>query len=127
MLELGLLPVNLLAKLGSPRLILHNLRIHVRVADLILMLLVHLLLSVLPLLGGGISRLIRRNIATNLVVSETLLVRHLLLVIHCVVLGGATKVTLAVLLASKVALLVSMLVCVALGTCDTWLPSVLRS
>ena len=91
------------------------------------MLLVHLLLSVLPLLGGGISRLIRRNIATNLVVSETLLVRHLLLVIHCVVLGGATKVTLAVLLASKVALLVSMLVCVALGTCDTWLPSVLRS
>lgn len=91
------------------------------------MLLVHLLLSVLPLLGGGISRLIRRNIATNLVVSETLLVRHLLLVIHCVVLGGATKVTLAVLLASKVALLVSMLVCVALGTCDTWLPSVLCS
>ena len=91
------------------------------------MLLVHLLLSVLPLLGGGISRLIRRNIATNLVVSETLLVRHLLFVIHCVVLGGATKVTLAVLLASKVALLVSMLVCVALGTCDTWLPSVLCS
>ena len=91
------------------------------------MLLVHLLLSVLPLLGGGISRLIRRNIATNLVVSETLLVRHLLLVIHCVVLGGATKVALAVLLASKVALLISMLVCVALGTCDTWLPSVLRS
>ena len=127
MLELGLLPVNLLAKLGSPRLILHNLRIHVRVADLILMLLVHLLLSVLPLLGGGISRLIRRNIATNLVVSETLLVRHLLLVIHCVVLGGATKVALAVLLASKVALLISMLVCVALGACDTWLPSVLRS
>ena len=96
-------------------------------ADLILMLLVHLLLSVLPLLGGGISRLIRRNIATNLVVSETLLVRHLLLVIHCVVLGGATEVALAVLLASKVALLVSMLVCVALGTCDTGLPSVLRS
>ena len=91
------------------------------------MLLVHLLLSVLPLLGGGISRLIRRNIATNLVVSETLLVRHLLLVIHCVVLGGATKVALAVLLASKVALLISMLVCVALGACDTWLPSVLRS
>ena len=127
MLELGLLPVNLLAELGCPRLILHNLRIHVRVADLILMLLVHLLLSVLPLLGGGISRLIRRNIATNLVVSETLLVRHLLLVIHCVVLGGATKVALTVLLAPKVVLLVSMLVCVALGTCDTWLPSVLRS
>ena len=125
MLELGLLPVNLLAELGSPRLILHNLRIHVRVADLILMLLVHLLLSVLPLLGGGISRLIRRNIATNLVVSETLLVRHLLLVIHCVVLGGATKVALAVLLASKVALLVSMLVCAPLRARDTRLSSVL--
>ena len=125
MLELGLLPVNLLAKLGSPRLILHNLRIHVRVADLILMLLVHLLLSVLPLLGGSISRLIGRNVATDLAVCETLLVRHLLLVIHCAVLR--TKVALAMLLASKVVLLVSMLVSVALGTCDTRLSSVLRS
>ena len=87
------------------------------------MLLVHLLLGVVPLLGGRESRLISCNISTSLAVSETLLVRHLLLVIHCVVLRGATKVALALLLASKVALL---LVCVALRACDTWLPSVLR-
>ena len=90
------------------------------------MLLVHLLLGVLPLLGGRISRLISCNVSTNLAISETLLVCHLLLVIHCVVLRGATKVALAMLLASKVVLLASMLVYVALGACDTWLPSVLR-
>ena len=94
-------------------------------ADLVLMLLVHLLLRVLPLLSGRVGRLVRRNVPASLVaIGETLLVRHLLLVIHSLaVLGGAAEVPATVL---RLVAPPGVLVCgVPLRARDTRLPSVL--
>ena len=90
------------------------------------MLLVHLLLRVLPLLSSRVGRLVRRNVPASLVVAigETLLVRHLLLVIHSLaVLGGAAEVPATVL---RLVAPPGVLVCgVPLRARDTRLPSVL--
>ena len=123
LLQLWLLPIDLLTQLRGPRLILHNLWVHVRVAYLVLMLLVHLLLCVVPLLSGCVGRLISCNVSTNLIIGKSLLLCHLL-VIHCIVLRRTAEVSIAMLLASKVILL---LICVPLWAHDTWLASVLCS
>ena len=109
--------VDLLAQLSRPRLILHNLRVHVGLGaaarhHLVLMLLVHLLLlGVLSLLGGRVRRLIRRNIPAHkpllLLLLVLVLSRYLLVVIVNVLLLllGAEIGSVTLMLAAKVTLL----------------------
>ena len=121
LLELRLLSIDLFAELGSSRLILHNLRVHVRVADLVLVLLIHLLLlHVLPLLGCGVCRLVCSNVAT-LVIGKSLLL----------VIGtgrAASEVSVGpLLLRAEVIVRVLALVGVALRARNAVLAPVLRS
>jgi len=77
LLDCVLLPVYLLAELGSPRLILHYLRVQVlalTVLDLVLVLLVHLLLCVESLLRCK-CRLVRRYVAASLALLLVCIVR----------------------------------------------------
>ena len=108
--------VDLLAQLSRPRLILHNLRVHVGLGaaarhHLVLMLLVHLLLlGVLSLLGGRVRRLVRRNIPAHkpllLLLLVLVLSRYLLVVIvNVLLLLGAEIGSVTLMLAAKVTLL----------------------
>ena len=101
--------INLLAKLRSSCLVLHDLRVHVCMSDLILVLVVHLLLSV-PLLCSCVGRLISSDVATNLVILEALLI---------IALCRPSKVSVALLV------LLVALVGVSLWAGDAWLAPVL--
>ena len=122
LLDVGLLPVNLVSKLGCTSLVLHDLRVEVwaliPILHLILMLLVHLLLLLLciePLLGS-VGGLVSSQIALSVPLGHLNILLLTAEVLTCGSLGAKVAVLGACCPCSTVSISACRLLVAAIGS-----------